>query len=194
MLALALDGSEWSASRPGRFTPGKWVPVMHSIGGWMGPRVSPWDIFQCCFPSYTKIFRFVSSSFPLEHSAIFSSNPCVLHVQSFSYLGKSTPPSYVLDCLLVNTSICVLLLIWETRFHTLTFHMVPKAVEVKWNSRYSCFQHKSHSATHDFQNTQACRTTDAVAWSILLPWEQASSLLTSERKFCYSCSLPFRDL
>jgi hypothetical protein len=34
----ALVGGEWSASRPGRFTPGKNVPDTHWIGGWMGPR------------------------------------------------------------------------------------------------------------------------------------------------------------
>jgi hypothetical protein len=32
-FALALAGEEWSASRPGRFTPGT-----HWIGGWVGPR------------------------------------------------------------------------------------------------------------------------------------------------------------
>jgi hypothetical protein len=32
-LFKGLDGGEWSASRPGRFTPGtQW------IGGWVGPR------------------------------------------------------------------------------------------------------------------------------------------------------------
>jgi len=37
-LASALDGSEWSALRPGRFTPGK-NPGTHFIGGWEGPGV-----------------------------------------------------------------------------------------------------------------------------------------------------------
>jgi hypothetical protein len=32
-LTSALVGGEWSASRPGRFTPGT-----HWLGGWMGPR------------------------------------------------------------------------------------------------------------------------------------------------------------
>jgi hypothetical protein len=35
---LALDGGEWSASRPGRFTPGEIVSGTHWIGGWVGPR------------------------------------------------------------------------------------------------------------------------------------------------------------
>jgi hypothetical protein len=37
-LTSALDGGEWSASRPGRFTPRERAPGTHSIGGWMGPR------------------------------------------------------------------------------------------------------------------------------------------------------------
>jgi hypothetical protein len=32
-LTLALDGGEWSASRPGHFT-----PSTHSIGDWVDPR------------------------------------------------------------------------------------------------------------------------------------------------------------
>jgi hypothetical protein len=37
-LTSALDGGEWSASRPGRFTPKERAPGTHWIGGWMGPR------------------------------------------------------------------------------------------------------------------------------------------------------------
>jgi hypothetical protein len=31
-------GGEWSASRPGRFTPRKRTPGTHWIGEWMGPK------------------------------------------------------------------------------------------------------------------------------------------------------------
>jgi hypothetical protein len=35
----ALDGGEWSASRPGRaFTFGERAPGIHCTGGWVGPR------------------------------------------------------------------------------------------------------------------------------------------------------------
>jgi hypothetical protein len=35
----ALDGGEWSASRPGRaFIPGERTPGIHWTGGWVGPR------------------------------------------------------------------------------------------------------------------------------------------------------------
>jgi hypothetical protein len=37
-LTSALDGGEWSISRPGRFIPRKRAPGTHWIGGWVGPR------------------------------------------------------------------------------------------------------------------------------------------------------------
>jgi len=38
LLTSALEGGEWSASCPGRFTPAlETAPSIHSIGGWMGP-------------------------------------------------------------------------------------------------------------------------------------------------------------
>jgi hypothetical protein len=38
ILASPLDGDEWSASRPGRFTPRERAPGTNWIGGWVGPR------------------------------------------------------------------------------------------------------------------------------------------------------------
>jgi len=38
VLISALDGGEWSASRPGRFTPRGRATHIYWIGGWMGPR------------------------------------------------------------------------------------------------------------------------------------------------------------
>jgi hypothetical protein len=37
-LTSELDGSAWSASHPGRFTPRERAPDTHWIGGWVGPR------------------------------------------------------------------------------------------------------------------------------------------------------------
>jgi hypothetical protein len=37
-LTSVPDGGEWSASRPGRFTPGEKAAGTHWIGGWVGPR------------------------------------------------------------------------------------------------------------------------------------------------------------
>jgi len=33
-----LDGGEWSASCPSRFTPRERASGIHWVGGWMGPR------------------------------------------------------------------------------------------------------------------------------------------------------------
>jgi hypothetical protein len=38
ILTSAQDGGEWSASRPGRFTPWERALGTHRIGGWVGPR------------------------------------------------------------------------------------------------------------------------------------------------------------
>jgi hypothetical protein len=43
-LTTALVGGEWSASRPGRFTPGERAPGTHWIGVWVGPRAGPDDM------------------------------------------------------------------------------------------------------------------------------------------------------
>jgi hypothetical protein len=37
-LTSALAGGEWSASRPGRFTPAETAPGTDWIGGWVDPR------------------------------------------------------------------------------------------------------------------------------------------------------------
>jgi hypothetical protein len=37
-LTSVLDGGEWSASHPGRFTPREGAADTHWIGGWVGPR------------------------------------------------------------------------------------------------------------------------------------------------------------
>jgi hypothetical protein len=36
-LTSALAEGEWSAWRPGRFTPGERAPSAYWIGGWVGP-------------------------------------------------------------------------------------------------------------------------------------------------------------
>jgi hypothetical protein len=43
-LTSAVAGDEWSASRPGRFTPGERAPDTHWIGGWVDPRVGLDDV------------------------------------------------------------------------------------------------------------------------------------------------------
>jgi hypothetical protein len=43
-LTSALAGGEWSASRPGRFTPSERAPNNHWIGSWVDPRVTLDDV------------------------------------------------------------------------------------------------------------------------------------------------------
>jgi len=40
-LTSTLDGSDWSALRPGRFTPGEGASSTHTTGGWADPRTGP---------------------------------------------------------------------------------------------------------------------------------------------------------
>jgi hypothetical protein len=50
-LTSALDGGEWSASRPGHFTPRERAPGTHGIGGWVGPRAGPDAVVKRKVPS-----------------------------------------------------------------------------------------------------------------------------------------------
>jgi hypothetical protein len=43
-LTSTLAGDEWSASRPGRFTPGERAHGTHWIGGWVDPRTGLDDV------------------------------------------------------------------------------------------------------------------------------------------------------
>jgi hypothetical protein len=42
----ALDGGDWSASRPGRFTPEEAAHCSHWIGGWAGSRGDPGGVLK----------------------------------------------------------------------------------------------------------------------------------------------------
>jgi hypothetical protein len=53
-LTSALVGGEWSASRPGRFTPGERTPGTHSIGGWVDPRAGLYDVMKILDPTGTR--------------------------------------------------------------------------------------------------------------------------------------------
>jgi hypothetical protein len=48
-LTSVLAGGEWSASRPGRFTPGERTPDTHWIGGWVDPRAGLDDVEKRTF-------------------------------------------------------------------------------------------------------------------------------------------------
>jgi hypothetical protein len=48
---LALDGGEWSASQPGRFTPREKAPDTPWIGGWVGHRTVLEAVVKRIIPS-----------------------------------------------------------------------------------------------------------------------------------------------
>jgi hypothetical protein len=50
-VTSALQGGEWSASRPGRFTSRERAPGTHWIGGWVGPRDSLDTVMERKIPS-----------------------------------------------------------------------------------------------------------------------------------------------
>jgi hypothetical protein len=52
-LTSALDGGEWSASRPDSFNPREWIPDTHWIGGWMSPRAGLDTVVKKKFPAPT---------------------------------------------------------------------------------------------------------------------------------------------
>jgi hypothetical protein len=49
-LTSALDGDEWSASRPWRFTLRETALSPHWIGGWVDPRVGLDAVVKCSQP------------------------------------------------------------------------------------------------------------------------------------------------
>jgi len=50
-LTSSLDGGEWSASRPGRFTARERAPGVHCAGGWVGPGTGPEAVVKRKIPS-----------------------------------------------------------------------------------------------------------------------------------------------
>jgi hypothetical protein len=53
-LTSALDGGEWSASRPGHFTSRERVAGTHWIGGWVGPRAVLDAVVKRKIPSHRR--------------------------------------------------------------------------------------------------------------------------------------------
>jgi hypothetical protein len=54
-LISAVDGGEWSASGPSRFTPRERAPGTHWIGGWLGPRAILDAVMKRKIPSTIKL-------------------------------------------------------------------------------------------------------------------------------------------
>jgi hypothetical protein len=61
-LTTALAGGEWSASRPGCFTPEKRATNTHWIGGWVNPRTALEDVEKRNTSPYPNGLRWVDFS------------------------------------------------------------------------------------------------------------------------------------
>jgi hypothetical protein len=53
-LTSVVEGGEWSASRPDRFTPRKRAPGIHWIGGWVGTRAGLDAVMKSRSPSHCR--------------------------------------------------------------------------------------------------------------------------------------------
>jgi hypothetical protein len=67
-LTSALDEGEWSASRPGRFTPGERFLGTHWIGGLVGPTASVEAVCPCWESNPGRPAPYRSSYTEYEHS------------------------------------------------------------------------------------------------------------------------------
>jgi hypothetical protein len=70
----ALLGGEWSASRPGRFTPGEKVPGTHWIGGCVLPRTGLDDAEKILAPTETRTPTRRSTDYAIPTPIIIISN------------------------------------------------------------------------------------------------------------------------
>jgi hypothetical protein len=73
----ALDGGEWSASSPGRFSPRERATGTHWIGGWVGPRavldaVVKRKIPSPCRDSNPPIIQPVAQRYTIELSQLWA--------------------------------------------------------------------------------------------------------------------------
>jgi hypothetical protein len=90
-LTSALDGGEWSASRPGRFTPRERAPIIHWIGGWAGSRTDTllYIILLSIYAPQAK-FKYLETTLTNQNdirdeikSRLNSGNACYYSVRNF---------------------------------------------------------------------------------------------------------------
>jgi hypothetical protein len=84
-LTSALVGGEWSASRPGRFTPGKIAQCTHWIGGWMGLRAGLDDVQKILDLIGTRNFD-PSAVQPVTSHYIDCAIPAPTHMYIYTYI------------------------------------------------------------------------------------------------------------
>jgi hypothetical protein len=103
-MSSALVGSEWSASRPCRFTPGERDSGTHSIGSWVDPRIGLDDMEKWKFltipglelPPFRRPAR-IQSLHRLRYR-----DPTLLHVRNCITLWNYCTHSHRLEMLTDN--------------------------------------------------------------------------------------------
>jgi hypothetical protein len=81
----ALVGGEWSASRPGRFTPGEGAAGTHCIRGWVGPRTGLEDVERRKFCPYLDSNSDPSAVQPVASRYTDFTSPVNVKDSPFSY-------------------------------------------------------------------------------------------------------------
>jgi hypothetical protein len=100
-LSLALVTGEWSASRPGRFTPGESAPGTYWIGGWVGPRAGLEDVEKRKFLTVPGLELLLlggparsQSLYRLPYPGFFSFCAVVRKILKIMYLSKKNHIKY----------------------------------------------------------------------------------------------------
>jgi hypothetical protein len=91
-MTSALDGGEWSASRPGRFIPGERSPGIHWIGG--GNRYKNCDIG------------------PQTENNVSSTTACIFNLSPTRYVGRVTGVQMPEMLRFFSVCVCVCVCVW----------------------------------------------------------------------------------
>jgi hypothetical protein len=172
ILELELVGCEWSASRPGRHTPGERAPGTHWIGGWVGPtsphfmdpedhltvftRARHWSLSWGRWIQSTPCHSISLRSILIPSYHLWLDLPSGLFPSGFPtkilYFLFSTPsisPSFIW-----SSSVYVLPLMWETKLHTHTkqkencslfYILICMFLDTQWRTKDSEQNGSKHS-------------------------------------------------
>jgi hypothetical protein len=118
-LTSVLDGGEWSASRPGRFTPRERTPGTHWIGSWVAPRAVLDAMVKRKTPSPRRESNPRTPINPARSPALYRLNyhgSCIMNVSDSNLVKQLAVLNCFLDFLYLSSE-C-----WDTFPKSLTVH------------------------------------------------------------------------